>query len=276
MARATLQVSSQTFPPEELLAGLEWARRRGVGGVELGPASTRQLHGSAETRGSVAQLLKSAGFRHWSLHAASEVEGLGPDCELAREIGAGLIVVHCPHEKLLGAFDEQVRALRQWDDWCRQRGLILTVENASIQPLSPFVGLFQAVPELRLTLDIKHAYKPERLGLTHADYLAPLGGRLANLHVSGIDRARDFLGDGVPPGHDAVDWDELAAELLRRRYAGLITAEVCLPEGLSAAELERAYGELAAPAAGARTLGQRLARHSLDFFGRKFAAVLGV
>jgi len=276
VGRAALQISSQTFPAGELLAGLEWAGRAGVSGVEFGPASTRQLHASADARRKVLGRLGGSGFRQWSLHASAEVEGLEADCALARELGAGLIVVHCPHQKLLGAFDEQVRALRRWDDWCRQRGVILTVENASIQPLEPFVSLFQAVPELRLTLDVKHAYKPERLGLTHADYLGCLGGRVANFHVSGIDRARDHLGDGVPPGRDAVDWDELAAELAGRRYAGLITAEVCLPEDLGAAELERAYGELAAPAAGARTLGERLARHSLDFFGRKFAAVLGV
>lgn len=196
-------------------------------------------------------------------------------CPLAQKLRASLIVVHARQEHLLADFEGQVAGLQQWSDWCLQRDIILTVENSSIQPLAPFVQLFEQVPRLKFTLDVKHAYKPERLGLTHVDYMRELAERVANFHISGVDRTRDELGDGVPPGHDHIDWARLCQDLVSRHYRGLLTIEVTLP-GLPPEQLAKAYADLPVPpGATSASIGQRLAYQAVSFFAREFAPLLG-
>jgi len=273
---ATLSLGTGCFPADRLGDCLECAARLGVAGLELAPGNASRLAASGEEFRSALAAFERLGLERFSVHSWTGVEGLEAVCRFAERFGCGLIVVHSPPEKLDADFGGQARALAAWDAWCRSKDIVLTVENSSMQRCAQFAELFAAVPGLRLTLDVKHAYKPETLGLTHTDYLGRLGARAANFHVSGIDRARDALGDGVPPGNDAVDWDGLAADLLRLGYAGLITVELSLPADLGAAELEHAYGDLPAPSAQARTLGERLALHGALFFRRKFAPVLGL
>ena len=52
-----------------------------------------------------------------------------------------------------------------------QRGVTLTVENSSKQKLELFARLFESVPDLKMTLDVKHAYKPRLLGKTDDEAL---------------------------------------------------------------------------------------------------------
>ena len=176
-ARSRLQLGTQVFPPDEVPAGLRWAGRLGIGGVEIGPDTAKAMRDSSGERSAILSALRAGGFAGWSLHAWTQVDGLEEVCAFAVEIGAALVVVHCPHASLCADFDGQVRLLRQRLAWCRERNVILTVENASRQPLSPFLEVFEAVDGLRATLDIKHAYKPDLLGLTHKDYLPRLGPR---------------------------------------------------------------------------------------------------
>jgi sugar phosphate isomerase/epimerase len=227
--RARLSLSTVAFPAHSLPDALAWAARLPVAGVELGRDHAAELWRSPPAREAALDLCRRLRLPILSLHAWTQVEGLGDVCPLARDLGAGLIVVHCPHAALERDAAAQAELLRRWHAWCCEAGLTLTVENASRQPLEPFARLFRDVPGLAFTLDVKHAYKPETLGLTHADYLRALGDRVANLHVSGIDRARDELGDGIPPGRDAVDWSQLAGDLAQRHYAGLVTVEWAYP-----------------------------------------------
>ncbi len=273
MGKATLSITTAVFPPDELVACLEFCAKLGLAGVEIGPHA--ELRRSPERLGELRGALDRLEVRPLSVHAWTQVEGLEEVCAFTKELGAGLIVVHCRHEKIIEDFDNQVEMLHRWDDWCRERDLILTVENSSIQPLEPFVRLFEAVPHLRMTLDVKHAYKPEKLGLTHLDYMRELGGRPANFHISGIDRAREELGDGCPPGRDAIDWEDLAADLARRGYSGLITMELILPLYLSPAERERAYGDLPPATAERPTLSHRLAAHGAAYYREVLAPALG-
>jgi sugar phosphate isomerase/epimerase len=276
VSAARLSLSTAAFRAGELLPALEWAAKLGLAGVEIGPEHAEELRRSPETRREALATFERLGLRPLSLHAWKEVDGLGEVCPFAAELGAGLIVVHCPDQAIVAGLGAQAAALRRWDGWCRERGITLTVENASRQPLDPFVELFRAVPDLAMTLDIKHAYKPETLGLTHADYLRELGGRVANLHLCGIDRARDELGDGTPPGRDAVDWDELARDLAARGYAGLATVELAYPEHLSPDAMERAYADLRPAAPGAQDVSQRLSAWGVEFFREKLSTLLAL
>ena len=270
-----LSINTGAFAPDRILEALEWIPMLPVDGFELSPEHAHRMWASDAVRRTALRAAERSGIRPLSIHAWTQVEGLAQVCPFTAAMGAGLVVVHCRDEAIARDFDGQVAALSRWHDWCLERGLILTVENSSIQPLAPFVRLFEAVPGLRMTLDIKHAYKPEKFGLTHVDYLAALGDRVANLHVSGIDRARDYLGDGVPPGRDAVDWDALARELARRRYDGLATIEWSYPTHLEAASIEAAYADIRPATPDAITVSERLSAWCAAFFRDKFAPVLG-
>lgn len=272
MGKATLSVTTDIFPPDEVADCLEFCTKLGLAGVELGPHLGKERR--SESLAALRQAFDRLPVRPLSVHSWTQVEGLEEVCAFTRELGAGLIVVHCRHEKITDDFENQVEMLRRHDAWCRENGITLTVENSSSQPLEPFVRLFEALPGLRMTLDVKHAYKPETLGLTHVDYMRELGDRPANFHVSGIDRARELLGDGCPPGRDAISWADLAADLAAREYSGLITMEVILPKYLSPEEREEAYFDLPTARAELPTLSHRLMKHSVDYFREALAACL--
>lgn len=269
---ATLSWSTGTFPEDELEPALRWADRIGVEAVEVSPRHAPAIRERFQ-RGEGWQ--NPARVRLASLHAWTQAEGLAEVCPTAQRLGVAVIVVHCPHERLTADFEGQAAQVREWTAWCRDHGLVLSVENSSRQPLEPFVHLFEAVPDLSLTLDVKHAYKPETLGLTYVDYLKPLGERVVNFHVSGVDRSRDELGDGTPPGRDHIDWAGLCAELLRRRYDGLITVELSINRDLPPDQLAAAYADLPAPPGVERpSLSQRLSFYGIQFFRKQFAPLL--
>jgi sugar phosphate isomerase/epimerase len=274
MAGATLSLSTNAFAEDDLPDALHWAGRLGLKAVEIGPRHAAMLHGAPDLAAEAADALRRGGVRMGSLHAWAQVDGLAEVCPTAHALGAGLVVVHCGHERLTQDFDATVATVRRWTGWCAERGVQLTVENSSIQPLEPFVRLFDAVDGLGLTLDVKHAYKPQRLGLMYEDYFARLADRVMNFHVSGVDPSRDVLGDGVPPGRDRVDWQGLNHRLRARRYAGLITIEWHLPTYLPEVERQAAYADIAAHSAEETTLSRRLSRYAVDFFAEQFAAVL--
>ncbi len=275
MAPATLSLSTNCFLPDRLGECLECAARLGLAGTELGPRNAIRLFESPEERRAALAAYGRLGLRRLSVHAWTQVEGLGEVCPFAAEIGGERVVVHSPPEKLDADFDFEVRELTRWDAWCRERDVILTVENGSKQVCAQFAELFAAVPDLRLTLDIKHAYKPETLGTTHRDFMAVVAGRLANLHVSGVNRSRDELGDGCPPSDDDnVDWRELGERLAGLGYSGVITAELTFPRHLTDEEIEKAYWDLGDPEPDFPTLMHRLARNGVGYFRGALAAAL--
>ncbi len=275
MGKATLSLSTNAFVPEELIPCLECAAKLGLAGVEVGPRNAARLFESVDELGEARGALLRLRLRVLSVHAWTGVEGLEDVCPFTELLGGELIVVHSPPQALDADFEGEAAGLTEWEGWCRRRGIRLTVENSSRQVLAPFAELFKAVPGLGLTLDVKHAYKPETLGTTHKDFMRELGDRAANFHISGIDRARDGLGDGVPPGHDHVSWSELARDLVARKYAGTITAELTFPRHLTEEEIRAGYCDLTEPDEEWPTLSHRLAQHGVEFFRRVLAPALG-
>jgi sugar phosphate isomerase/epimerase len=264
---ATLSLSTNCFLPDRLGECLECAARLGLAGTELGPRNAIRLFESAEERRAALAAYERLNLRRLSIHAWTQVDGLEEACPFAAEVGGELVVVHSPPQKLDADFDVEVRELTRWNAWCREKGIVLTVENGSKQICAQFAELFAAVPDLRLTLDVKHAYKPETLGTTHRDFMARISDRLANLHVSGVNRSRDELGDGCPPSDDDnVDWRKFAARLAELGYAGVATAELTFPRHLTSDEIEKAYWDLGKPEPGFPTLMHRLARNGVGYF----------
>lgn len=274
MGKATLSLSTNVFAPNDLADCLACAARLGLSGVEVGPRNAQQLYESEEERRLARAVFERWNLRPHSVHAWTGTDGLPDVCPFTAAVGGRVIVVHCPDKEIESDFAGRVALLRTWDAWCRDRNIVLTVENASQQRLAVFARLFDALPALRLTLDIKHAYKPETLGTTHEDFLGVLAPRLANIHISGIDRAREALGDGCPPGRDAVDWRKLADTLLQTDYAGLITIELSLPLWMDETEREPLYPDLPLATPEEPTLAHRLAGHGVRYFRKQLAAAL--
>lgn len=268
---ATLSYSTEVFAAQPLEVAIRWAHALGLGAVEVGKHHAEQLHGDATAGERGRAVALECGVRLASLHAWTGIDGLTEVCPTAHKLGVGLIVVHCRHEQLVGDLPGCVQTLSRWADWCGRHEVVLTVENSSRQPLRPFVELFAAVPALKMTLDVKHAYKPKLFGLTHVDYMNELGDRVANFHMLGIDPARDDdLGDGIPAGFEppGLSWRQLADDLAARQYRGLITAECSLHVGPD--DAERLYYDLAPADDNAPTLAHRLSRHNVRFFGKLF------
>lgn len=272
-------MSTVVFPEEDVLCErqLEWLRALGIGSVEVSKDDARACYADPANLGNVRRAADRAGVRLASLHAWCGLDGVDDVCRTAAELGAGLVVVHCPHEDLVSDFGAQVEGARAYVRRCSELDMIPTVENSSRQPLGPFVRLFHAAPELNLTLDVKHACKPETLGLTHKDYMRALVDRVANFHVSGINRARDpVTGDGTPPGDDLVDWHELAEDLADRDYAGLITIESHLPNYLTDAEQEEAYADLPDVNTPDNTIPERLSSYVVRYYRKHLADALAL
>jgi sugar phosphate isomerase/epimerase len=277
LANATLSLSTNCFVPQELEACLECVARLGLAGVEVGPRNAIRLFESAEEYAAAQRAFERLGLRKLSVHAWTGVEGLELVCPFVEKFGGELIVVHSPPDKLDADFEAEVRGLTRWDAWCRERDIILSVENSSRQICAQFGELFQAVPGLRATLDVKHAYKPETLGTTHRDFWPHLADRLANFHISGINRARDELGDGCPPSDDDnVNWREFCRDLTTIDYSGVLTAELSFPRHLSDEEIAKAYWDLGEAEEGFPTLKHRLARNGVAYFRERLGDVLHV
>jgi sugar phosphate isomerase/epimerase len=276
VGKATLGLSTNCFLPDRLVECLECAAALGLAGVEVGPRNAVRLAESGEEYREARDTFERLGLRKLSVHAWTQVDGLEQVCPFVQGFGGELIVVHSPPEKLDADFDGEVRELTRWDGWCRERGITLTVENSSRQVCGQFGELFRAVPGLRATLDVKHAYKPETLGTTHRDFWPHLAERLANLHISGVNRSRDELGDGCPPSDDDnVDWRELGRDLAGIGYAGVLTAELTFPRHLGDEEIVRAYWDLGEADPDFPTLMHRLARNGVGYFRETLAPALG-
>jgi len=273
-ASATLSLSTGVFRQDGLLAGLEWSQRLGLRAVELFPAHARQFQGSEEFRRQVRAKAAECGIRLASIHPKDDLDILPEVCPLAAECRIGMVVVHCKPKRLKEDFAGTVEQASRWAKWCADHGVILAVENASRVELGAFVRLFQAVPELCCTLDIKHAYKPKRFGWTHEDFLRALYDRIRNFHIL-ARHPDDPLGDATPPGPvSLIDIPALAEELARRGYTGLLTIEVPLAD-LPDEKLPEAYEPfLPPPGPDETTLGRRISRHAVDYYRKQLAAVL--
>ncbi len=267
-----LSLSTGTFRLDGLPAGIEWCRRLGIGAVEVWLAHAEQLHDSAEFRAEVKALSAACGVRLASLHAWAGLAELADSAPLAMDMGIDLIVVHCRAEQLTDDFDNTVALAQRWRAWCADRGITLTVENASGMLFEPFVKFFEGAAELSFTLDIKHAHKPELFGRVHTDYLEALYDRIRNFHILAKD-PNGKLGDASLPGESVIDIPALAADLVRREYAGLLTIECPLAD-IPADQLEAAYDRLPPAGPDETTMGRRLSRYAVDYYRRALAAAL--
>jgi sugar phosphate isomerase/epimerase len=229
------------FPDTEL--GFRKAAECGYDGVELMVNHDRR----SQSPESVAALADTYGVAVRSVHApclmgTQLVWGRNPEVKLrrtvdmARALGAGVVVVHPPWRWQRGyaeTFGELVAELDEPDD---PGGVRVTVENMfAVEAFGRRVETFtwSEDPALAafaaLTLDTSHA------GAARQDLLAlyaAMGGRVRHLHLSDSTSSRGD--EHLPPGAGTLPLADLADAMVADGYDGAIVLEVAirrLPEG---------------------------------------------
>lgn len=246
---ARVALSTSSVYPESTGAGFEIAKRLGYDGVEVmvGTDST-----SADIDAVVAlQALHQVPVL--SVHApclliTQRVWGTDPwvklerSAEMARECGAGLVVVHPPfrwQREYARGFEEGVAKLEE------NTGIVFAVEN--MYPWRTGKREFQAYapgwdPVVfgyeHVTLDVSHCATS---GSDPVEMAGELGHRLAHVHLGdGTGSPKD---EHLVPGRGHQPVGELLGVLAERGYAGDCAVEVSTRKAADRAQREADLAE---------------------------------
>jgi sugar phosphate isomerase/epimerase len=135
---------------------------------------------------------------------------------------------------------KKIALLGDMTTYAEERGLALCLENLS-ERFDSFEPAFEAVPSLRMTLDIGHAQLLSSSN-TSFGFIEHAFDRIAHLHAhdnNGGTSVRDDL--HLPLGQGSVDFPSIFGELRRRGYASTVTMEVKPPDMPATAELIRKH-----------------------------------
>ena len=123
----------------------------------------------------------------------------------------------------------------------RKIGAVLCIENLPRTCLghnsAEIMYLIEDYPEVMCTFDVNHL-----LGESHDHFFSVVGGRIAHIHASdydGVDE-RHWI-EGAEGG--IIDWPVLLKNLRATGYKGVFMHEVRTGEGVSPANIVRAYRE---------------------------------
>jgi sugar phosphate isomerase/epimerase len=120
------------------------------------------------------------------------------------------------------------------------KGLVLCLENLS-ERFDSFQPAFEAIPCLRMTLDIGHAQLLSSKN-TSFGFMQNAFDRIAHLHVhdnNGGTSVKDDL--HLPLGKGSIDYPPILTELRDRGYASTVTMEVMPRDMPATAELIGRY-----------------------------------
>lgn len=248
-------ISTASFYPTELECGLAHAARLGYRRVELFINAESEY--SDCFRAKLKQQLRALEMQVVSVHpftSASEGHLLFSDYArrtrdaleqytryfaAAADLGAQYFIFHGESQRARGLPPAKADA-RRFDTYhqlCERAaacGVVFTQENVAwCKSADPAFlrALYDNVPELRFTLDIKQA---RRAGLDWRDYADAVGDRVVNLHISDYDEQSDCL----LPGQGKVDFPALFGAL-RAMGCDSALVEVYSDDYASLTELEQ-------------------------------------
>lgn len=236
-------ISTASFYPTEIEQGIQNAADLGFRQIELFINAESEYVPPLRTE--LKKQLDALGLQTVSLHPyTSSIEGhlLFSDYarrtqdaldqyaryfEAAAVFGASYFTFHGELLRARGLPPAQAEA-RRFETYralcarAAQYGICFTQENVSWCKSSDLMflkKLYDNVPELRYTLDIKQAH---RAGHTWEDYVDTVGDRIVNLHISDYTERTDYL----LPGQGTVDFSALFRRLEDRGYRGDALIEV--------------------------------------------------
>lgn len=159
-------------------------------------------------------------------------------------LGAKFLTFH--GERNIGIEDDKKKFQRKCDVYHRlcaiaqQYGIMLAQENVawckSARP-EYLRSLYEAVPELRYTLDIKQAH---RAGEHWKTFMEAIGDRLVNVHINDFSEKESCL----LPGEGQMDYETFFYELKKLGYQGSTIIEVYRSNFSEKAQIERAIRTL--------------------------------
>lgn len=124
-----------------------------------------------------------------------------------------------------GLVPRKIALLHEMATYAAEKGLVLCLENLS-ERYDSFQPAFEAIPCLRMTLDIGHAQLLSSRN-TSFGFMENAFERIYHLHVhdnnGGIGVTDDLH---LPLGRGSIDFPAILAELRRRGYASTATMEV--------------------------------------------------
>ncbi|MEN6473519.1 MAG: sugar phosphate isomerase/epimerase family protein [Syntrophaceae bacterium] len=130
----------------------------------------------------------------------------------------------------------KIELLANMASYARDRGVVLCIENLS-ERADSFAPAFEAVPDLRMTLDIGHAQLLSRTN-TSFEFIERHFDRIAHLHVHdnrGGTSVHDDL--HLPLGSGCVDYPQIFRALRLKGYQSTATMEL-KPEEMPLTRLE--------------------------------------
>jgi sugar phosphate isomerase/epimerase len=222
-----------------------WAQEAGFDGVEV------VVNPEVVARGGegLSRLAGDEGLTLFSVHPTvvplpgwrERHGGAGPTIRLAREAGAGVVVMHTPRATSLDAGEGLAfrRRIETWAERLAGAGTRLAVENKAVRratdldyALTPLERLraFADRYDIGLVLDTSHA------GSAGDDLLAArrvFDGRLVNVHLSDLappasplPRLNDVLTTHLFPGTGHLPLAHLLADLVHSGYQAPVTLEL--------------------------------------------------
>lgn len=223
-------ISTACFYPMELERGIEQAVQLGYRRAELFINSESEY--GVPFRVMLKQKLREFGLEIVSVHPfTSSIEGhlLFSDYarrtrdaldqytryfEAAADLGAKYFIFHGELLRARGLppLRSDGRRFETYHKLCERAsscGITFTQENVSwCKSSAPAFlrSLYDNIPELRFTLDMKQA---RRAGVNWGDYVDVIGSRIVNLHISDCDAQSDCL----LPGQGEMDFPALFGRL---------------------------------------------------------------
>lgn len=223
-------ISTACFYPNELEQGIVYPAQLGYRRVEL--FFNAESEYSAPFRAMLKQKLQALGLEVMSAHPfTSSIEGhlLFSDYsrrtrdaldqytryfEAAADLGAKYFVFHGEllRPRGLPPAQSEQRRFETYHKLCERAascGIVFTQENVSwCKSKDPAFlrELYDNVPELRFTLDLKQA---RRAGLNWEDYVDAVGDRIVHLHISDYSEQSDCL----LPGQGKTDFAALFGKM---------------------------------------------------------------
>ncbi len=120
---------------------------------------------------------------------------------------------------------KKIDLLRDMASYAQSRGVVLCIENLS-ERYESFLAAFDAVPELRMTLDIGHAQLLSAEN-TSWGFITNAFEKIFHIHVHDNHGGKSVRDDQhLPIGQGIIDYPGILAELKKRGYSSTITMEL--------------------------------------------------